>query len=100
MATLKEQALAYEPPKTRNIADLEKLPVELELKDGEGTRDNGEKFYYKYIVVDGQEYRIPGVVLGGIKAILNKLPETKFVSVVREGQGKTGTRYQVIPLNN
>ena len=44
MATLKEEALAYEPPQTMNIADLEKIPVEIELFDGEGTSKDGEVF--------------------------------------------------------
>ncbi len=96
--TLKEAAGTYIPPKTLNIADLNKVQVDVELKDGEGTRNNGEKFQYKYVVVEGQEYRVPGTVIGGIKAILKELPDTKFVKVLKEGEGKTGTKYQVIPI--
>ena len=98
--TLKEAAGTYIPPKTLNIADLNKVPVDVELKDGEGARTNGEKFQYKYISVEGQEYRVPGTVIGGIKAILKELPDTKFIKVLKEGEGKTGTKYQVIPIQN
>ena len=33
MATLREAAQAYEPPQTLNIADLDKIPIDMELKD-------------------------------------------------------------------
>ncbi len=42
MATLKEAAQAYEPPQTLNIADLDKIPIDLALKDGEGKDKDGE----------------------------------------------------------
>lgn len=96
MAKLKEEAQAYEPPQTRNIAELEKVPLDLELKDGEGTDSDGETFTYKYTELDGKKYRIPGSVIGGIKAILQKMPNLKYVSVIKQGQGMN-TRYQVIP---
>jgi len=97
MATLKEEAQAYEPPQTLNIADLEKVPVNLELKDGEGKDGEGAVFKYKYAEIEGKKYRIAGSVLGGIKAILEKMPNLQFVSVLRSGQGMN-TRYQVIPF--
>jgi len=100
MATIKEAAQAYEPPKTLNIADLEKFPVDSELKDGQGKDLSGVVFTYKYAVIDGKEYRIPGSVIGGIKGILQKVPDLKFVSVIRSGTGKDNTRYQVIPMDN
>lgn len=96
MATLKEEAQAYEPPQTLNIADLDKIPIDLELKDGIGKDKEGEEFKYKYAVVDGKQYRVAGSILGGIKAILQKMPNLKFVSVIKQGQGMN-TRYQVIP---
>ena len=97
MATLKESAMAYEPPTTLNIADLDKVPVNLEVKDGEGKDKEGEVFKYKYTEIEGKQYRIPGSVLGGIKSILKKIPDLKFISVIKDGQGMN-TRYQVIPL--
>jgi len=96
MATLKESAMAYEPPTTKNIADLEKVSVETELKDGEGKDNSGEVFKYKYFEIEGQEYRVAGSVIGQIKAILQKMPNTKFITVTKSGQGMS-TRYVVMP---
>ena len=96
MATLKETAKEYEPKQTLNIADLDKFSVELELKDGSGKNKDGEEFKYKYSVIDGKEYRVAGSILGGIKAILQKMPDLKYVTVIKQGQGMN-TRYNVIP---
>ena len=96
MPTLKESAMAYEPPQTLNIADLDKIPIDLEVKDGEGKDRDGEVFKYKFATIDKKDYRIAGSVLGGIKAILQKMPAIKFVSVIKQGTGMS-TRYTVIP---
>ncbi len=97
MTTLREEALAYEPPQTLNIADLDKVPVDIELKDGSGKTSDGEEFKYKYAVIDGKDYRVAGSIIGGIKALLQKIPDLKHVSVIKQGQGMN-TRYQVIPI--
>jgi len=96
MATLKQEAMAYEPPQTLNIADLDKIPVDIEVLDGEGKDKEGTVFKYKYGEINGKQYRIAGSILGGIKAILGKMPNLKYVSVIKQGQGMN-TRYQVIP---
>lgn len=96
MASLKDEAKQYEPKQTLNIADLEKVPINIEVKHGEGKTKDGEEFKYLYAVIDEREYRIAGTVLGGIKAILEKMPNLEFVSVIKQGQGRD-TRYQVIP---
>ena len=96
MATLKESAMAYQPPQTLNIADLSRVPVDIEVKDGEGKDKDGEIFKYKYATIDGKDYRIAGSILGGIKAILEKVPNLTHVVVIKQGIGMS-TRYQVIP---
>ena len=88
--------MAYEPPQTLNIADLDKIPIDIDLKDGEGKDSDGEVFTYKYAVVNGKQYRVAGSIIGGIKAILHKMPNIKFVTVVKQGQGMN-TRYTVLP---
>ena len=98
MATLKESAMAYEPPQTLNIADLDKVPIDIEVKDGEGKDKDGEVFKYKYATIEGKDYRIAGSILGGIKAILGKMPNLKYVAVIKSGSGMN-TKYQVIPWN-
>jgi len=97
MATIKETAQLYEPPTTLNIADLEKIPIDLELKDGSGKDKDGEEFKYKYAEIEGKQYRVAGSILGGIKAILQKMPNLKYVQVIKQGTGMN-TRYNVIPF--
>ena len=96
MASLKDEAKQYEPKTTLNIADVNKIPLSLELKDGSGETKGGKEFTYKYTIIDGKEYRVAGTIIGGIKAILQKMPNLQFVSVVRSGQGRD-TKYQVVP---
>ncbi len=96
MATLKETAMVYEPPQTLNIADLDKIPISIELKDGKGKNKDGEDFKYKYAVIDGKDYRVAGSIIGGIKAILQKMPNIEFVQVLKQGHN-LNTKYQVIP---
>jgi len=98
MATLKEEAQAYEPKQTLNIADLPEVPVDMELKDGEGTDSDGNKFKYKYAEFNDKEYRVPGVVLGEIKKMLKLKPDLQKVKVKRQGSGLS-TKYEVDALN-
>lgn len=97
MASIKESAMAFVPQQTKNIADLDKVSVELELEDREGTDKQGEIFKYKVIVVDGEEYRVPGKVIGDLKAILEKKPNLKTFSVSKKGSG-LNTQYTLIPM--
>jgi hypothetical protein len=99
MATsLKESAKAYEPRQTHNIAELKEVSVELVLLEGKGKDKDGNEFTYSYIEVDGEEYRVPGKVLGDLKAILQKKPTLKTFSVSKQGMG-LNTKYTVIPLD-
>lgn len=97
MATIKETAQAYEPPQSKNIADLDRVSVKMDLLEGRAKDNTGEEFKYKFIEVDGQRYRVPGSVLGGLKAIMKKLPSLEWFSVIKDGSGMN-TRYQVIPI--
>ena len=96
MGTMKEEAQAYVPPQTKNISELDKVSVDVELKDAEGKDNSGEVFKYKYIEVNGERYRVPGSVIGGMKALLKKIPNLKFITVLKDGAGMN-TRYNVIP---
>lgn len=98
MATLKETALAYEGNSIKNIAELESVSTDLVLEDKEGLDKNQEKFKYKVAVIEGKEYRVPNVVLGSLKDILKQKPDLKFIKVIKSGEGKSGTRYTIIPL--
>lgn len=97
--TIRDAAKEYIPLQTRNISELQSVSTDLLILDGEGTnKETGETFIYKYIEVNDDEYRIPGKVLGDLKAILEKKPNLKNFSVTRKGQGMT-TQYTVIPLD-
>ena len=98
MTSIKQEAEAYEPKHTKNISDLEKVDVNMNIEDREGEA-KGEKFNYKVVIVDGEEYRIPGVVFGDLKEHLAAKPALKFFKVARKGEGKSGTRYTVIPMD-
>lgn len=97
MPNIREEAHIYEPPKTLNIADLPKVSIELDLKDGVGREGEPDEFKYKYIVVDNKEYRVPGSVLGMLKELLVELPGLMFFKVTKTGEG-VKTRYQIIPF--
>lgn len=97
MATLRSEAQAYVPQHTKNIADLKDVSVDLSLEDREGKDKEGIAFKYKVIVVDGEDYRVPGKVLGDLKSILDKKPTLKTFTVSKQGTG-LNTQYTVIPM--
>tara|TARA_R110002111_G_C5998109_1_gene372760 strand:- start:2218 stop:2538 length:321 start_codon:yes stop_codon:yes gene_type:complete len=102
MTTLREQAEAYEPPQTLNIADLASVPIdEVEIIKKEGTKKNDndeeEKFTYQVFVIDDKEYRVPNTVLEQIQTIVKLKPEVKHVKVNKTGSG-LATRYKVEPV--
>lgn len=97
MATLKDTAKAYVPQQTKNIAELKRVSVSTEVFSDKGKDKDGMEFTYNYIVVDGERYRIPGVVIGDIKGLLSEMPNLKEVKVMKSGTGLT-TKYQVVPL--
>lgn len=98
MASLSDFAKTYEPPKTKNIADLKEVDVSLQLADRIGKDDSGEEFKYKVVIVNGEEYRVPSSVISALKSVLEKKPDLKKFSVSKSGTGMN-SRYTVIPLD-
>jgi hypothetical protein len=98
MASLKEEAKAYVPKQTKNIAELQQVNIDMDLKDGEGIDKEGNTFKYKFVIVNGEEYRVPGLIIGQIKDLLEANPNLKSFRVKRTGEGLK-TRYTVIPLS-
>jgi len=96
MATLRETALAFEPKQTLNIADLDKVPVDIQLYEGSGTDAEGKPFNYKYAKLNGKEYRVPPSVIEEIQTILKLKPTVQVVKVTKSGSG-LATRYKVNP---
>lgn len=97
MANLKDTAQAYEPPQTLNIADLEVVSVEFDVKTETGKNKDDEEFTYNYIEVEGSKYRVPNSVLTELKTIIEEQPNLKKFRVKKTGSGLQ-TRYTVIPL--
>ena len=99
MATIADEAKAYMPPQTLNIAELEFVPVDMDLdEETHTTMKDGkeEQFTIKVIVVEDKKYRVPTSVLKGLKGLLEKLPDTKYFCVSKSGSGMN-TEYQVLP---
>lgn len=97
MGTIKEEAQEYTAPQTLNITDLKEVRTDLPMEDREGTDKDGKVFNYKVIIVEEKEYRVPGPVIGSLKAILEKKPDLEKFSVSKTGTG-IESRYTVIPL--
>lgn len=97
MANLKQTAMDYVPQTTLNIADLEVVSIDIDVKTKNGTKQDGEEYEYDYIEVDGKQYRVPKTVLTELKKHLEKNPNMAKFSVEKTGTG-LNTRYTVIPI--
>lgn len=95
MATLKQEAQEYQPATTKNIAELDSFSVNVDIFDKERTDSEGKTFNFKYIVVDGIEYRVPNSVLEQIQMMLQELPNLENVKVIKKGEGMN-TSYTVV----
>ena len=102
MSNISEAAISYEPPKTKNITDLEDVPTDIEITEETHTKTNEdgaeEEFTIKVVEVEGEKYRVPISVLKNLKAILEEKPNLKTFKVKKSGSGMN-TAYTVIPLD-
>jgi len=98
MAKLKDEAMAYEPMKTKNIADLEVVSVDVEITDETYTDSEGKEFTMKTIEIDGEKYRVPVSVIKALKTLLEDNPNLKSFKVKKIGSGMN-TEYVVIPIS-
>lgn len=97
MTSIKESAMAYEPPTTKNICDLDLISTDVEIKTKTATKKDGEEFSYSYIEENGLEYRVPVSVLKQLKAQVEENPKLMAFKVKKTGSGMD-TEYTVIPL--
>jgi len=96
MKSIKEMAAAFEPKQTKNIADLDKVSVDMKIETRTFKEGTDEEFSVNVVVLDGEEYRVPNTVLVAVKAMLERKPDLKFISVSKSGSG-LGTKYTVMP---
>ena len=94
MSSLKETSIGYEPKRTLNIADLDRVDLSLPIEDRSGNDNEGKPFQYKVMITNEIEYRTPNTVLEEIQKILKLKPEAKFVKVTKKGSG-LNTSYSV-----
>jgi len=97
MSNILEAAKAYEPPQTKNIADLKKVSVNTEIVTETFKTKEGEEFTLNLIEVEGVKYRVPTSVIAGIKATLEAKPDMEFFKVSKQGEGMN-TKYIVVAL--
>jgi len=102
MASLKEEAQAYEPKLTKNIADLPEVSVNIELEDDEfETTDNRtgkpKTVKQKVTIINDERYRVPNSVIAQLKVLLEDNPNLQKFKVKQTGQG-LNTDYTVIPI--
>jgi len=94
---IKTFAKEYVPQQMKNIADLEVVKADAEIKKETRKDQNNEDYQVMFIVVNNEEYRVPSSVVTQLKGVVEAKPDLATFKVVRTGQGM-GTKYQVIPL--
>jgi hypothetical protein len=99
MAKLNEFVKDFVPQTTKNISELDVVNIDAEIfHDGKGTNDDGEEYTYSYLIVNKERYRITSGVIKQLKDIIAENPNLNKFKVKKSGEGKTGTKYQVIPI--
>lgn len=107
MGNIRQESQAYEPKTTRNIADLDVVDIEADIKsdtfpvkkkDKETNVEYVENVTIEYIIAGNNErYRIPLIVKKQLKEHLAENPKLKWFKVRKKGTG-LATEYTVIPL--
>lgn len=98
MTTLKQTAKEYVAPATKNIADLEKVSINIELQTQEAKDKDNNPFTYQYFELEGVKYRVPNTVIDQLKGFIEMKPNLEYIRVLKKGSGMN-TQYQVVPLD-
>jgi len=98
MASIKEEAQAYEPTQTKNVADLEVVSAQQEIIAKTYKEDTEDEFTINVVTIDGEDYRVPDVVLKQLKVMVEEKPNMTTFKVKKEGTGLK-TSYTVVPLD-
>lgn len=94
---IKEFAKAYEPQKMKLISDLDSVKTDIEFHTEIRQDRKKENYTVNFVMVDGEEYRVPISVIEQLKGIITEKPDLETFKVSKTGQGMA-TKYQVIPL--
>ena len=102
MSKINEIARNYESKTTKNISDLNEVPIDIEVEDDEfETKDSKtgliKTVKQKIFTLNGEKYRVPSTVFQQLRVILEDNPSLKKFKVKKSGSGME-TRYTVIPV--
>ena len=100
MAKLNEFVKDFIPQTTKNISELDVIDyknVEI-FHDGKGMNEDGAEYTYSYLLVNKERYRVTSGVIKQLKDMLEANPNLSKFRVKKSGEGKLGTKYQVIPI--
>lgn len=92
MTSLKEEAENYKPTTIKNVADLEYVDISMQVLS-----ENECEFPYKYILSNGERYKINNSVIADINGLLLNSPGFTKFKIVKKGEGMK-TKYQTIPI--
>ena len=95
--TIRESAFNYESLDTKNISELDKVSIDLELREETYKKGTEDEFTVKIATIGEEDYRVPISVLKALKEILTEKPDLEFFKVKKSGEGMK-TSYTVIPL--
>lgn len=98
MVSISQYAKEYSPQQMKNISELEVVNTDADIKQEVRKNIEGEEYTVRFIVINGDEYRIPSSVIEQLKMFLESKPSLKTFKVKKTGQGMA-TKYQVIPLD-
>jgi len=97
MTSIKEEAVNYVAPSTKNIADLEAVSVDMSIYAKTFKEGTDDEFTINVLTVNGEDYRVPDTVLKQLKANLKAKPKLKTFKVDKEGTGLK-TSYTIVQL--
>ena len=94
---IKESSMAYVPPTTKNITELESISINIDTKMEKFTKEDGSDFEVETFEVNGEKYRLPISVKSGLQAQLKVKPDATNFRVTKTGEGMK-TQYFVTLL--
>lgn len=97
MTTLKKAAEDYEGKQTANIADLESVSTDVDIRRETFKAGTPEEYTINIASIEGIDYRVPDSVLKSLQAILKAKPNLKTIKVIKTGSGMN-TEYTIVPL--
>ena len=93
--SLRDSAINYVPRRVGNIADLERISVDIPVERKTYGAGN-DAFTIDVVTVDEEDYRLPVSVVAQLQALM-AVESFEFFKVVKTGITMKETKYTVIP---